>query len=276
VQANVSIGNASLIGYSIGLVSTATDASFQTGGEVGLSRGGTLIPALYRSGQIAHNLFTILTPPNQISGALTLGSIDSSQYRGRLFSLPLVSETSWMIDLKSIKVGNISQTPVAASGKAIVDSGTIFIAGPASAISSLLQIMVADLPSANITAFGSGLAIPCSLVSSLRPVTIALSGANSEEHYFFIPGSSLVLTSMSDGEICPLGLQALTYPPNGVDWILGSVFMQHFLTVFDYGNSQISFGVAASGSAAVISSSAATFASYTGATILMFAAALLS
>lgn len=49
---------------SLVLVSNATDIDFQNanGGYLGLTRAGTLVPSLYRSGLISNNLFSIWNP----------------------------------------------------------------------------------------------------------------------------------------------------------------------------------------------------------------------
>lgn len=113
--------------------------------------------------------------------------------------------------------------------KAIVDSGTSILTGPAEEVAKIAA------------ALGGKEIVPGEYF-----VQCDYNGPNFD---FTINGNVYTLTPkdylIPDGNLCLLGLMALDIPaPTGPLWILGDVFMRKYYTVFDSANERVGFALA--------------------------------
>jgi hypothetical protein len=187
-------------------------------------------------GLIDQKLFAFYLPTDSgAQGELTLGGIDKSHYTGDLVSVPLTSETYWEVSLDGMKFGDT--TVVTSSMKAIIDSGTSLLAGPKDLVSKIATAAGAT------SLMGKEYIIDCSKVSSLPDLDFTLGGKA-----FKLAGSDYVL---QEGSQCLFAFTGIDVPaPNGPLFIMGDVFMRKYYSVFDYGNKQMQFALAAKATAA--------------------------
>lgn len=68
---------------------------------------------------------------------MVLGGTDSSLFEGEMKYHKLVSETYWLINVDSVNLGSTNFKNI----KAVVDTGTSVIAGPARIISELTKAL---------------------------------------------------------------------------------------------------------------------------------------
>jgi hypothetical protein len=152
---------------------------------------------------------------NNAAGEITFGGVNTAHFTGAINYFPVTSPGYWQFALGGVKAGSTSV--VSSSVRAIVDSGTSLIAGPASQIAALARAVGA-------TSVGSGqYAISCSTTSGVA-VSFTINGNTytlQKKDYIINTGSSQ----------CLLGFQAFSENL----WILGDVFMRQFYVVHDYG-----------------------------------------
>ncbi|KAK9692101.1 hypothetical protein RND81_09G240700 [Saponaria officinalis] len=85
-------------------------------------------------------------------------------------------------------------------------------------------------------------AIDCNIISGLPDVTFTIA----DKPFTLTPNQYIMKTGTGLTEVCLSGFIALDVPPpRGPLWILGDVFMGAYHTIFDYGNLQLGFAVAA-------------------------------
>jgi hypothetical protein len=165
---------------------------------------------------------------NEEAGELLLGGTDPAYYTGDITYVPLLAPTYWEITLDDFVVDGQSYV-TSSEHKAIVDSGTSILTGPASEVSKIAE------------ALGGKEIVPGEYF-----VKCDYNGPNFD---FTIDGNVYTLTPkdylIPDGNLCLLGLMALDIPaPTGPLWILGDVFMRKYYTVFDSANKRVGFALA--------------------------------
>jgi len=168
------------------------------------------------------------------AGELTLGGTDPAHYTGELNYVPLTSATYWQIAVDEIAVGGTAYTN-ATTNQAIVDSGTSMLVGPTAAIAEIASTLGAH----ELSATGEYV-VGCN--KDLPTIDVTIGGVS-----YPIDANNLVLP---DGPICILLMMGMDLHPEGIDWILGDVFMREYYTVFDYANQQIGFAPATNASSA--------------------------
>lgn len=159
------------------------------------------------------------------AGELTLGGTDPSHYSGSIEWVPLLAATYWQISLDDLQVTGTSFVG-SNEHKAIVDSGTSILTGPADEVAKIAGSLGAK-------EFISGeYLVACDY--TLPNLDFVINGKT----YSLTPQDYLI----PDGDICLLGIMALDIPfPTGPLWILGDVFMRKYYTVFDTLNKRVGF-----------------------------------
>lgn len=165
---------------------------------------------------------------NNDAGELLLGGTDPNYYEGEITYVPLSAATYWEIELDNFVVNGVSYV-TSTEHKAIVDSGTSILTGPAQEVAKIAA------------ALGGKEIVPGEYF-----VKCDYEGPNFD---FTINGKVYTLEPkdylIPDGNLCLLGLMALDIPaPTGPLWILGDVFMRKYYTVFDSANERVGFALA--------------------------------
>jgi len=160
-------------------------------------------------------------------GELLLGGTDPKHYTGDITWVPLKSATYWEITLGGLNIDGVSY---ASDAKAIVDSGTSIMTGPAEAVASIAKKLGAK------EIIEGEYFVGCNY-DTLPNLDFIIDGKT----YTLAPVDYLI----PDGDLCLLGLMALDIPaPTGPLWILGDVFMRKYYTVWDTANTRIGFATA--------------------------------
>jgi hypothetical protein len=162
-------------------------------------------------------------------GELMFGGVDSTKYTGSFNYVPLKAATYWEIVLDQVTVDGT--TYITGGANAIVDSGTSLLTGPTTAVKEIARKLGA------FPFIAGEYLIGCNY-DTLPNLEFTINGNT----YTLTPKEYLI----PDGDICLLAMMGLDVPrPNGPLWILGDVFMRKYYTVFDYGNKQVGFALAA-------------------------------
>jgi gastricsin len=259
VTAPVTLADASLSSFKLGLASTVSFAGYSSSaydGLLGLAWPGlgdgvpSLVPALYQAGQIPANLFTIYLTPDGTGGELLLGEIDQTKYQGSISWIPLVLEAWWTVGLTGITVGSsnsVVSNSWASYQTTIIDSGTSLMVGPDDQVQNIMSaIQTSSQVNVYYDQSSDLFFVYCGDVGKLPSLTFTLMGKDNQQYLFTMSGSSYVIQSLSNSpSICPLAWQKSGGSTGGsVDWILGDPFLRTFYSIYDYSNGRI--GLAAS------------------------------
>jgi len=166
-------------------------------------------------------------------GQLILGGTDSTYYTGTPVYVPLINQTYWEFKLDDVKLRTTSQGYCSGGCKAIADTGTSLIAGPAA------QVKALNLKLGAITVVNGEAILDCKEIPFMPDVTFVLNGNN-----FVLTPSQYVIQASNTSE-CISGFLGIDIPaPIGPLWILGDVFISTYYTIFDFGKSQVGFAKA--------------------------------
>jgi len=177
--------------------------------------------------------FSLAKDPSASSGGeLALGGVDTSKFKGEFTYTPITIRGYWQFAVGAVSVGGSS---FAGEIKAIADTGTSLLAIPSDQFSSLLT----KFPSGVVTPLAKGeYTVDCSKTSEMPTLSFTIAGKE-----FSLEGKEYILSVSGE---CLLGIMGIDVPPpRGPLWILGDVFLRKYYTVFDYGNAQIGFALAA-------------------------------
>jgi len=185
-------------------------------------------------GLLAQPVFTFyLGKTDGSTGELTVGGIDSSKYTGNINYVQLSSDTYWEFDLDGLLIKGSSITT---AKKAVADSGTSILAGPSAEVKAIATSLGAQPVFLNPNEY----TIDCSLVPGLPELQVVFGGQS-----YYLTGSEYVVEVTQAGQtMCLFGMTGIDIP-SGPLWIMGDVFMRKFYTIFDAGNNQLGFALAA-------------------------------
>ncbi|KAJ8016136.1 hypothetical protein DPEC_G00004050 [Dallia pectoralis] len=171
---------------------------------------------------------------HQPGGELVLGGTDPNYYTGSFNYIGISQAGKWEVNMKGVSVG--AEKLFCRDGcKAVIDTGSSYITGPASSVSVLIKTI-----GATELAEG-GFTVNCDLVKSLPSVTFHLGG-----HGYVLTVEDYILWQSQFGEdICSVTFRGLDVPPpTGPVWILGANFIARYYTEFDRHNNRIGFATA--------------------------------
>merc|ERR1719313_1656717 len=170
---------------------------------------------------ISEPVFAFYLPDDaSAQGELVFGGIDQSHFTGDLVDVPLTSESYWEVSMDSMKFGSTSV--VSSPTKAIIDSGTSLLAGPAAQVAAL-----AKQAGATSVAGGKEFSLDCSKLSTLPNLEVTLGGQS-----FSLAPTDYVLQVSGQCLFAFTGIDVP--PPRGPLWIMGDIFMRKYYCVFDY------------------------------------------
>ena len=179
------------------------------------------------------------SPSDTNGGEMTLGGVDTTRYTGALTTVPLASETYWLISVGGFSLGN-QYLDWGTPGKqyAIVDTGTSLIAGPSAQMDALNKQLGASVVN------GEGIFSECPDFSTLPTFAVTISGVQFQ----LTPKDYILQVTNSRGQTSCIsgfaGIPGLTPPPPyDTDFaiILGDVFIATYYSIFDFGAKAIHF-----------------------------------
>jgi hypothetical protein len=185
---------------------------------------------MFEQGSLEMDVFSFdLGKADGQPGELTFGGIDTSKFIGDLSYVPLSNETYWALELDGLTVNGKSATT---SHRVIIDSGTSLLAGPVDDVAALAKLVGAKKSWINPQEY----TVPCSSIPSLPTLTFHIGGKAYD-----LSGADYTINA---GIMCLFAVVGIDVPVEPL-WIAGDVFMRKYYTVFDYGNRQMGFAVAA-------------------------------
>ncbi|XP_065611701.1 pepsin A-like [Cyrtonyx montezumae] len=199
--------------------------------NIASSRATPLFDNMMSQGLVAQDLFSIYLTPDERNGSFVLfGGIDDSYFTGNLSWIPLTAQTYWQIKVDRVTMHGL---PIACvrGCQAILDSGTSMLAGPGLSIHHIHHEMGATRSPNGLHTVG------CS--SILPDVVFVIAGTQ-----FPLPPQAYIV-QMEDGS-CVSGFEAYALPTAADElWILGSIFLRRYYSVFDRANSRVGLAPAA-------------------------------
>jgi len=185
-------------------------------------------------------------PRGDNGGQLILGGVDPVYYTGPITWVPLAAQTYWQIKLDDISVSIVSTgyCPGVEGCKAIVDTGTSLIAGPAAQISALNRRLGA------VTVVNGEAIFPSCRETTIIPNVIFTI---NKIKYTLTPNDYVIKSGTGENATCISGFLGIDIPPpTGPLWILGDVFISTYYTVFDYGQLRVGFGKAVQNQSSIV------------------------
>ncbi|XP_071646227.1 lysosomal aspartic protease-like isoform X1 [Temnothorax longispinosus] len=161
-------------------------------------------------------------------GELILGGTDPSHYESEFAYVNVTKKKYWQITMDKFQIKNY--TSCSEGCKAIVDTGYPRIAGPPQTI----EVIYREIGVVNDT-------VPCDddYISKLPDINFVIGGKT-----FRLIGQDYILKLGADiGGKCIPGFQAVP-PFDGIEWVLGYVFIGRYYTVFDMENDRVGFATA--------------------------------
>jgi hypothetical protein len=186
---------------------------------------------MIEQGLVDEPVFSFYLTNDGSDGEMDLGGVDPNHHTGELSYVPLVETNYWTIGLDSmiLEGENVSFTTAA---RAIVDTGTSTLAGPAAEVKALAKKLGA-IPVLNTGEYS----INCDKQQTAPSISVGVGGQK-----YVLTAEQYIINS---GGQCILGILGLDVPPPaGPLWILGDVWLRVYFTVFDYGQKRLGFAPA--------------------------------
>ncbi|XP_024889673.1 lysosomal aspartic protease-like [Temnothorax curvispinosus] len=157
-------------------------------------------------------------------GELLLGETNPSHYVGEFTYVNVTRKKYWQFKMDRIQTER--NTFCSEGCQAIVDTGFSTIAGPPQAITALKREI------------GFNDRVECREIPDLPHIIFVIGGTT-----FRLTGQDYV--RKVTGDLCILTLQNIDpFNDNGIEWILGNVFIRRYYTVFDMGKDRVGFAMA--------------------------------
>jgi hypothetical protein len=173
--------------------------------------------------------------PGANGGKMTLGGYDKNLITGDISYHRVTRPGYWQMHMDGIQVGDLKLKP-RGGYEVISDTGTSLIVGPEDEVMAIGHALGAQYVKE------AGLfALPCSAASQLPDLVFTFDGIQ-----YHVDAESYLLSISDDPqakEVCILGLQK-SAPANGVDWILGDVFIRDVYQIYDMKNMRVGFAKA--------------------------------
>ncbi|KAI9328850.1 aspartic peptidase domain-containing protein [Obelidium mucronatum] len=188
------------------------------------------------------------------AGQLTMGGYDSSKYTGSITYIPVSpivkldsngkavkSYYHWSVKATNVFNGQSTSIPPTSSRTvAIFDMGTVFIWVDTSTVDrivySINQVVGANTISIDTTT--NLYIVDCNVVSSLPDLSFVLGPQNiwftlQKQHYIVRDGGGSCVFGIQSNGNAETGSQVTT------QWVLGSLFLRRYMTVFDLGKKRV-------------------------------------
>lgn len=189
---------------------------------------------------LEENLFTFYVKKNKKSGEiekgeLTFGRIDESKYKAPLNYVVVDNHDGfWMVGMKTVTMKG-AELPSDAS---VIDSGTTLIIGPVETVNTLYSLMGVHSQKGELPL------VDCSSVDELPPITFTIGELELEleSKYYVVKGEDTEQKKV----VCMVGILGVDNPSRRAKdekrlWVLGTLFMYKYFTVFNYTHRSIGF-----------------------------------
>jgi cathepsin D len=175
---------------------------------------------------LKNNVITFYYSYNEnTDGQVSLGFIDESKFKGKIYYYDVIDKYYWTIKLNDIRYNGKSLGLCNDGGcKAVVDTGTSLNTGPTKDIMKLLNTIPVEN---DCTGYDKG-----GIISYVF---------DSQEYQLKVD-EYIVKSNFHGKDECRALMMPLDVPaPHGPVWILGDIFMQKFYTVFDRDQNRVGF-----------------------------------
>ncbi|CAG8621446.1 7311_t:CDS:1 [Cetraspora pellucida] len=230
-QSKFSIAGLQIVGQDFGIVNMVSDINAPFDGIMGMAFDTidqkTPISLLKTQGVINPPIFAFKLGRdiNKTKSELTIGGVDSTQYKGAIFWTKVGVNTGlWEIPLEDSSVNGVSTALGART--AIIDTGTTNIFVPTNDAKKIYS----HIPSSSFT--NGQFYLPC---NTRAQINLKFSGKSwsisAEDLVLYPPNNGTCLGSIQQG-IKSLGNSR---------WLLGDSFLKNVYSVFDLDNKQVGF-----------------------------------
>ncbi|CAH8848739.1 unnamed protein product [Trichobilharzia szidati] len=161
-----------------------------------------------------------------VGGEMVIGGVNPEYFIGDFENLPVVSENSWSVIIKSMKIAGADFCLGTCVG--IIDTGTSLILGHSRVVDAINDYLGARLSDHGEYSFD------CSHIHMLPAIKFVFR----KRTYVLDPKDYVVKEENWLYTDCTSPFVSSDELPPGY-WVLGDVFMSKFYTVFDFGESQI-------------------------------------
>ncbi|KAM4872832.1 LOW QUALITY PROTEIN: chymosin-like [Thomomys bottae] len=170
---------------------------------------------------LAQDLFSIYMSRYEQGSMLMLGAVDSSFYSGSLHWIPVTKQQYWQVAVDRVTINGLV---VACDGgcQAVLDTGTSLLAAPSQDILSIQNAI-------GVTQGQYGqFVIDCWSLNMMPTVVFEIQGRK-----YPLPPSAYTIQELG---FCSSGFQSNTHSQL---WILGTVFLWEYYSVFDRANNRV-------------------------------------
>lgn len=189
--------------------------------------------SVIKNNELTKNIMAFYYSVNEDSqGEISFGVVNKDRYVGDLKYYPVIEKYYWTIQLDDIRYAgkSLGLCDPKLKCKAILDSGTTLLTGPAKDLQKLLKV----IPIEN----------NCDKFDLAKNIDLVFNGdiytLTPEEYINKIPNKK----PSREYTCSPMAMPMDVPDPHGPAWILGDVFMQKFYTVFDRDSDTIGFALA--------------------------------
>jgi len=193
-------------------------------------------------GLVSDPLFAFWISKNrtsQVGGLLSLGETNPKFYTGDITWNDVTTPDYWQIKVEGLTMDGRQGTIGCDRGcEAIVDTGTSLIVGPVNDVYRLNTLIGAKLM------WGGMWFVDCATADSLPTLSFTIQGKD-----FPLTSKEYIVPVKTSGGIkCLSAFTPLDIPSKvGKLWVLGDVFHSVYYTVYHFGNNQVGFATAVSG-----------------------------
>ncbi|XP_057583135.1 pregnancy-associated glycoprotein 2-like [Hippopotamus amphibius kiboko] len=185
-----------------------------------------ILDKLKTRGLISHPVFAFYLSTRKVYGSvMMLGGVDHRYHKGELKWIPVSQTHFWQITMTNITMNGM--TVACFNGcQAILDTGTVFLAGPIKYI-GVIQKLISAMP------YHQQYLVPCDNIRKLPKIIFTINHIDYPvpAEAYIQRGPHGICTSLFYGDT-----ETWNQPET---WILGEVFLRLYFSVYDRGNNRV-------------------------------------